>query len=66
MKLLTYTLNENHEPRLGFLHHNQVIDMEDFGEISNFPLPSDMLELIDMGLEVIPEINELLNEIDAN
>ena len=66
MKLLTYTLNENYEPRLGFLHHNQVIDMEDFGEISNFPLPSDMLELIDMVLEVIPEINYLLNEIDAN
>jgi hypothetical protein len=25
--------------------------MEDFGEISNFPLPNDMLDLIDMGLK---------------
>ena len=36
--------------------------MEDFGEISNFPLPSDMLELIDLGFEIIPEITELISE----
>jgi 2-keto-4-pentenoate hydratase/2-oxohepta-3-ene-1,7-dioic acid hydratase in catechol pathway len=36
--------------------------MEDFGEIANFPLPSTMLELIDMGFEVIPEINDFLVE----
>lgn len=65
MKLLTYKTNIS-EARLGFLHNNQVVDMEDFGETVNFPLPSDMLELIDMGVEVIPEINYLLNEIDAN
>lgn len=65
MKLLTYKTTIS-EARLGFLHNNQVVDMEDFGETVNFPLPSDMLELIDMGLEVIPEINYLLNEIDAN
>ena len=62
MKLLTYTLKDNYEARLGFLHNNQVIDMEDFGEISNFPLPSDMLELIDLGFEIIPEITELISE----
>ncbi|RZK01532.1 MAG: FAA hydrolase family protein [Flavobacterium sp.] len=65
MKLLTYKTPIS-EPRLGFLHNNQVVDMEDFGETVNFLLPSDMLELIDMGLEVIPEINDFLNEIDAN
>ena len=65
MKLLTYKTTIS-EARLGFLHNNKVVDMEDFGETVNFPLPSDMLELIDMGLEVIPEINYLLNEIDAN
>ncbi|WP_026704761.1 fumarylacetoacetate hydrolase family protein [Flavobacterium soli] len=65
MKLLTYKTTTS-EPRLGFLHNNQVVDMEDFGESVNFPLPSDMLELIDMGLEVIPEINEFLTEIDAD
>jgi 2-keto-4-pentenoate hydratase/2-oxohepta-3-ene-1,7-dioic acid hydratase in catechol pathway len=65
MKLLTYSTKET-EPRLGFLHNNQVIDMEDFSEISNFPLPSDMLELIDMGIEIIDELNEMVAETPEN
>jgi len=65
MKLLTYKTKET-EPRLGFIHNNQVIDMEDFGEISNFPLPNDMLELIDMGFEIIPEITEMIAETPEN
>ena len=59
MKLATYKTNDS-EGRLGFLHNNAIVDMEDFGEISNFPLPNDMLELIDMGFEVIAEINDLI------
>nr|WP_294777276.1 fumarylacetoacetate hydrolase family protein [uncultured Flavobacterium sp.] len=66
MKLLTYNTSENAEPRLGFLHNNQVIDMEDFGEISNFPLPNDMLELIDMGIEIIAELNEMVTDTPEN
>lgn len=61
MKLLTYKTPET-EPRLGFLHHNLVIDMEDFGEISNFPLPIDMLDLIDLGFEIIEEITEMIKD----
>ncbi|MES2543319.1 MAG: fumarylacetoacetate hydrolase family protein [Bacteroidota bacterium] len=61
MKLLTYKTVDT-ESRLGFIHNNLVVDMEDFGEISNFPLPNDMLELIDMGFEVIAEITEMINE----
>jgi len=61
MKLLTYKTADS-EPRLGFIHNNQVIDMEDFGEISNFPLPNDMLELINLGFEIIAEINEIIAE----
>jgi len=61
MKLLTYTY-EDSPPRLGFLHNNLVIDMEDFGEISNFPLPIDMLDLIDMGFEIIEEITDIISE----
>ncbi len=60
MKLLTYTTKEVNEPRLGFIHNNQVIDMEDFGEISNFPLPTTMLELIDMGFELVEELNDMV------
>ena len=65
MKLLTYKTQDT-EPRLGFIHNNQVIDMEDFGEMSNFPLPNDMLELIDMGFEIIAEISELISETPEN
>jgi 2-keto-4-pentenoate hydratase/2-oxohepta-3-ene-1,7-dioic acid hydratase in catechol pathway len=61
MKLLTYKTADS-EPRLGFIYNNQVIDMEDFGEISNFPLPNDMLELIDLGFEIIAEITEIIAE----
>ena len=65
MKLLTYKTQDT-EPRLGFLHNNKVVDMEDFGEISNFPLPNDMLDLIDMGFEIIAEITELISETEEN
>ena len=65
MKLLTYKTQDT-EPRLGFIHNHQVVDMEDFGEISNFPLPNDMLDLIDMGFEIIAEITELVEETPAN
>lgn len=65
MKLLTYK-TQNTEPRLGFIHNNQVIDMQDFGDVSNFPLPNDMLELIDMGFEIIPEITEMIAETPEN
>lgn len=65
MKLLTYKTQDT-EPRLGFIHNNQVIDMQDFGDVSNFPLPNDMLELIDMGFEIIPEISDLIAETPEN
>lgn len=65
MKLLSYKTQDT-APRLGFIHNNQVIDMEDFGEISNFPLPNDMLDLIDMGFEIIAEISELISETPEN
>ena len=65
MKLLTYQI-KNSEPRLGFLHNNQVIDMANFGAAVKLELPSTMLELIDMGSEIIPEINALLKQVDKN
>ena len=65
MKLLTYQI-KNSEPRLGFLHDNQVIDMANFGAAVKLELPSTMLELIDMGSEIIPEINALFKQVDKN
>ena len=65
MKLLTY-ITADTEPRLGFIHNNQVIDMEDFGDISNFPLPNDMLDLINIGFDIIEEITEMISETTKN
>ena len=65
MKLITFRTHDS-ASRLGFIHNNQIIDMEGFGEVSNFPLPNDMLELIDMGYEVIAEITEMIAETPDN
>jgi 2-keto-4-pentenoate hydratase/2-oxohepta-3-ene-1,7-dioic acid hydratase in catechol pathway len=65
MKLLTYTTN-NTTPRLGFIHNDEVIDMASFGTLVNMPLPATMLELIDMGIEIIPQITAALAKADVN
>lgn len=62
MKLLTYLTSDN-EQRAAFIHSNKVVDLEDFGDVANFPLPSTILELIDMGFEVINEIHSLLDDV---
>lgn len=64
MKLLTYLASDN-EQRAAFMHNNKAVDLADFGDVANFPLPSSILELIDMGFEVIAEINELLAEVSV-
>lgn len=62
MKLLTYLTSDN-EQRAAFIHNNKAVDISDFGEVVNFPLPSTILELIDMGFEVIDEIHSLLGDV---
>ncbi len=64
MKLLTYSTN-NSEPRLGFVYNNdQVVDMAQFGHWADLKLPSTMLELIDLGIEIIPQINAAVAKTD--
>lgn len=65
MKLLTYKL-ERQEARLGFVYNDQVVDMANFGGICDLNLPTTMLELIDMGIEIIPQINKALESADKN
>ena len=62
MKLLTYLTSDNQQ-RAAFVHNNKAVDLEDFGELTNFPLPNTLLELIDMGIEVIDEINSLVADV---
>ncbi|WP_309642550.1 fumarylacetoacetate hydrolase family protein [Flavobacterium sp.] len=63
MKLLTYQTQKS-EARLGFIHNDKVIDIQNFGDVMQFPLPSTMLELIDMGDLIIAEINSLMKSCD--
>lgn len=65
MKLLTYQ-TQNSEPRLGFIHENQVIDMANFGDVMQYKLPSTMLGFIDMGEHIVAEVNSLLQKCDPN
>ncbi|MGB0165882.1 MAG: fumarylacetoacetate hydrolase family protein [Luteibaculum sp.] len=65
MKLLTYKI-QNSAPTLGFLYNNQVVNMESFGKLVSLNLPNSMLELINLGFEIIPKINDALNQCDAN
>jgi len=65
MKLLTYLTSDN-EPRAAFVHNNKAVDLEDFGDLTNFPLPNNLLALIDMGIEVIDEIYSLIEDISEN
>src|SRR5690554_792244 len=60
---ITNLFNIRQRARAGFIHNNKAVDLEDFGQVANFPLPSTILELIDMGFEVIAEINSLLEDI---
>ncbi|NHM06840.1 fumarylacetoacetate hydrolase family protein [Flavobacterium sp. CYK-4] len=63
MKLLTYQ-TQNSEPRLGFIHENQVIDMANFGDVMQYKLPSTLLGFIDMGEHIVAEVNSLMQKCD--
>lgn len=63
MKLLTYQ-TQNSGARLGMIHHNTVVDIANFGDVMQFPLPDSMLGLIDRGHEIIGEIEALLQKVD--
>lgn len=66
MKLVTYRANTEAAGRLGFLHDDLIIDMEDFGDIFGMPLPSTMLDFIDLGPIAIRAVNQLLEKADLS
>lgn len=65
MQLITYKTAVS-GPRLGILHHDQVLDAETFGELVSFPVPHTMLGLIDRGLDVAMQLHYLLINADAD
>ena len=60
MKLVTYRIN--HAPsRLGFVEEQMIIDAEKLGHIKSSPLPNNMLDFIDLGIEGINQAIHLIN-----
>ncbi len=63
MKLVTYRIKEE-KARVGFLFKDLIVDVQKFGYQIETELPSTMLELIDMGKEVIDVLNENINRME--
>ena len=60
MKLVTYRIN--HTPaRLGFIEEEMIIDAEKLGQIKESPLPVDILDFIDLGIDGINTAVRLIN-----
>lgn len=60
MRLVTYRIN--HTPaRLGFIEENMVIDIEKLGKAKNAPMPDNMLDFIDLGIDGITQVTHLYN-----
>jgi 2-keto-4-pentenoate hydratase/2-oxohepta-3-ene-1,7-dioic acid hydratase in catechol pathway len=60
MKLVTYRIN--HTPsRLGFIEEQMIIDAEKLGHLKNSPLPDNMLDFIDLGIDGINHAVRLIN-----
>lgn len=60
MKLVTYRIN--HTPsRLGFIDEKMIIDAEKLGNIKSSPLPDNMLNFIDLGIDGINHAVRLIN-----
>lgn len=60
MKLVTYQKNVNTPARLGIIHEDLIIDMENFGKSMDITLPNTMLEFIDLGEVAVKLVNNLL------
>ncbi|HEU0136508.1 MAG TPA: fumarylacetoacetate hydrolase family protein [Flavobacterium sp.] len=59
MKLVTYII-EHSEPKLGVVHHDNIIDVAELGAQSGHSFPTTMLDLIDAGLSAVAEINKAI------
>lgn len=60
MKLVTFKIN-NTPARLGFVEEEMIIDAEKLGQIKSSPLPDNMLDFIDLGMEGINQAVQLIN-----
>jgi 2-keto-4-pentenoate hydratase/2-oxohepta-3-ene-1,7-dioic acid hydratase in catechol pathway len=63
MRLVTYRLGQD-EARVGVERGDIIVDVEAFGEVYGLPLPSTMLELIDLGPVALRQLDEALIDTD--
>lgn len=62
MRLVTYRSHVEAEARLGVIAGDLVIDVAGLGERAGEPLPSSMLDLIDLGPVALDLLRDLLDE----
>jgi 2-keto-4-pentenoate hydratase/2-oxohepta-3-ene-1,7-dioic acid hydratase in catechol pathway len=65
MRLVTYRANIEAEARLGAIVGEFVVDLERLGEACGAPLPSTMLEFIDLGPQAVSITGVLLAEANG-
>lgn len=65
MKLVTYT-TKNGPAHLGVLMNDVIVDLEALGRKLNQTFPSDMLSLIDGGLEEVDRIAQIINQVQQD
>lgn len=64
MRLVTYRLNPEAEARLGAITDDYVIDLAKLGAARGVPLPSTMLEFIDLGFAAVYAVETLIKDGD--
>jgi len=65
MRLVTYRSHVEAEARLGALVGDLVLDLEMFGEECGVPLPSTMLDFIDLGPQAVAITSKLIAQAEG-
>lgn len=65
MRLVTYRASIEAEARLGALDGNLIVDLERLGDACGVPLPSTMLEFIDLGPNAVTIASELVSSAEG-
>lgn len=65
MRLVTYRATVEAEARLGAIAGDLVIDLARFGAVKGVPLPSTMLEFIDLGPQAVAAATRLIADCDG-
>ncbi|MFZ5700147.1 MAG: FAA hydrolase family protein, partial [Pseudomonadota bacterium] len=65
MRLVTFRATVEAPARLGAIAGSLVVDLELLGDATGVPLPSTMLDFIDLGPEAVRIASALMAELDG-